>query len=173
MSESTVDYTQLPVLLRMGLCRDKDCKIFDSHGPAGCICPGNNKYFTRGSCRKFDVLRTRREQLRSSTVEHSQNIGFCAGNTCFRVGYPGMVCMKCSKDGVYNTFVPIAEQSYTSVYIRHYLADNEDEKCRMLKKVNSIDEYSTFALIYSTEVVDTSYESYGVADTSFEPTIED
>ena len=53
MSESTIDYTPLSILVRMGLCRDKTCQGFKSYGPVGCKCPGNNKYSTRKSSHEF------------------------------------------------------------------------------------------------------------------------
>ena len=170
MSESTVDYSMRHILVGMGLCRDKNCMMFNSHGPAGSTCPGNSKYFTRRSCHKFEAFETSEEEMFSNTVQHSQTIGLCVGNTCYRVGYPGMICMQCNKYGVYSNFRSVAEQSETSVYVRDYLKDDEVRSSQMLKKISPIEEYSTFCENNSSDL---SLSSFAMVHTSGDTNIED
>ena len=170
MFSSTVDYSMPHILVGMGLCRDMNCMMFNSHGPAGSTCPGNSKYFTRMSCHKFEAFETSEEQMMSNTVQHSETIGLCIGNTCYRVGYPGMICMQYIKYGVYDKLCYVAEQSEASVYVRYYLKDDEGRSCQMLKRISPIEEYSIFGENSSSEL---SLSSIGMVHTSCDTNIED
>ena len=169
MSESTVDYSIRHILVGVGLCRDKNCMMFNSHGPAGSTCPGNSKYFTRMSCHKFEALETSEEQMMSNTVQHSRTIGLCLGNTCYRAGYPGMICMQCNEYGVYSKFRSVTEPSEASVYVRHYLKDDEGRSSQMLKRISPIEEYSIFGENSSSEL---TISSIGMVHTSGDMNLE-
>ena len=164
MSESTIDYTPLSILVRMGLCRDKTCQGFKSYGPVGCKCPGNNKYSTRKSCHEFLPFRTIKEQLKSNNIDFSDDIGICEGVSCFQIGYPGMVCMECCNRGDHHHFYAVSVESYTHVFVKNYSKVSKNNKSSELRKVIALDAETLEDS--SVNLCDSSIESHDAVDTS-------
>ena len=135
MSESTIDYTLPPILVRMGLCLDKTCQGYKNYGPVGCRCHGNFKYSSRKSHDEFMPFHTIKEQLRSNHVDFSNYIGICEGVACFEIGYPGMMCMECCNSGDEHYFIPARVQAHTPVFVRLYSGVSEKIKSTELRRV--------------------------------------
>jgi len=137
-----------PMLIQMGKCRQKGCKMFGKFGPKNSKCPGNHDYLTR-SHHTFKDLIGLREKSESNNTDFENSIGICESvmqGRCLNVGYPGMVCMSCANDGYYSKTIKPNEEMLIDVFVNKYYAACELALFCPLQKINFHD------------VIDDSYE---------------
>ena len=171
MSEFTPrSLSPYPILVRVGLCRDKNCQKFKSYGPVGSQCPGNSKYTTRRSRHFFQMFRTAKEQLNSNKVNLADDIGICEGVSCYKVGYPAAICMECCKRGDPNHFVAVNVQSYTNVFVKNYTRLSKVKNCTELREVKPLESESESDS--TINLCESSIGSVSQLDISFDTIIE-
>ena len=122
-----------PLLVRMGICRDLECRHFGMHGPCRAVCPGNHRYPTRRSKHVFLPYVNSIEKHTSDGHDHANRIGKCT--KCIEVGYPGMVCMPCSERGHSNVFKSVLFSRNENVFITYYGNTSHLAQSTVLKRV--------------------------------------
>ena len=65
-----------PMLIQMGKCRQKGCKMFGKFVPKNSTCPGKHCYNTR-SKHTFEELISLREQSESNHTDFENSVGIC------------------------------------------------------------------------------------------------
>ena len=127
----------LPVVIKIGICRDPDCEQKGELGLLGSRCRGIKPYPTRSKVHTYLPLRSDNEKKKCNNTNLSEYIGVCHYGNCFAIGNLDMECLLCRSKSVFSTHEDIRYQTMLNPMVAFYASGSRERNLIPIRQVIS------------------------------------